>query len=47
MTDNMDTFWFHECGDRKVWTPIGKPCVLCGLTKKEADKAWKKGPIWE
>ena len=47
MTDSMDTFWFHNCEDRKVWTPIGRSCMICNLTQKEADEAWKEGTIWE
>ena len=47
MTDSMDTFWYHLCDSRKVWTPIGVKCRLCGLTEEEADSAWKIGTIWE
>jgi hypothetical protein len=47
MTDLTDTFWLHSCGDRKVWTPIRVKCVLCKLTQKEAEEAWKKGTVWE
>jgi len=47
MTDMTDTFWFHNCEERKVWIPKGAPCILCKLTEQEADSAWKKGTIWE
>ena len=47
MTDMTDTFWFHNCEERKVWIPKGASCILCGLTELEADSAWKKGTIWE
>ena len=47
MTDSMDTFWFHICGNREVWTPIGRSCVICNLTQEEADSAWRKGTLWE
>ena len=47
MTDSMDTFWFHHCGDRKVWTPIGVKCMLCHSTQEQAESAWKEGTIWE
>ena len=47
MTDSMDTFWYHICEDRKVWTPIGRKCMLCKLTEEENRSAWRKGTIWE
>ena len=47
MTDMTDTFWFHNCEERKVWIPKGAPCILCGITEQEADSAWRKGTIWE
>ena len=46
MTDPTDTFWFHLCEERKIWTPIGFECRLCGLTEEEAKEAWReKGMI--
>ena len=48
MTENMDTFWYHTCrDDQRVWTPIGRSCMICRQTEKEADEAWKEGTIWE
>ena len=45
MIENMDTFWFHNCEDRKVWTPIGLKCMLCHLTEEEDRSAWRKGTL--
>ncbi len=47
MTENTNTFWFHSCGNREVWTPIGGRCIICKLTEKEAQEAWRKGTLWE
>ena len=47
MTDMTDTFWFHDCEDRKVWIPKGTYCIFCGLSEEEADLAWRKGTIWD
>ena len=48
MTDSMDTFWYHTCkNDQRVWTPIDRSCMICKLTEKEVDEAWKEGTIWE
>ena len=48
INENMNTFWYHTCrDDQRVWTPIGRSCMICRQTEKEVEEAWRKGTLWE